>query len=228
MTTHHRYEQVGDVKIFYRKAGLPTSPTVILLHGFAASSYMWRDVIAGLADKYHVIAPDLPAFGFSESPDRAHYTYAFANITNTIEQFAQQLNLDRYALAVHGYGAPVAWRLALAHPERITAIISQNGNAYEEGLAKGWDPIRTYWQNPSEQNRQALKDFPTPASIKWQYLEGVSDPSTVAPDGYTLEGLQIMRPGIKDIQLDLLLDYASRFRNTPNSRRSFTIISRHC
>ncbi len=221
MFIQHRYEQVGEVKVFYREAGSRTSPTVLLLHGFAASSYMWRDVIAALADKYHVIAPDLPAFGFTQSPERGAYAYTFANITDTIEQFTQQLRLDRYALAVHDYGAPVGWRLALAHPERVTAIISQNGNAYEEGLAKGWDPIRTYWQDPSEENRQALSDFPTPASIKWQYLEGVSDPHVVAPDGYTLEGMQISQPGMADIQLDLVLDYASNVQKYPEFQAFF-------
>lgn len=143
---HYRYEQVGDVRVFYREAGDPAAPAILLLHGFAASSYMWRDLIPALADRYHVIAPDLPGFGFTESPERGKYEYSFANITKTIEQFTTQLKLDRYSLAVHDYGAPVGWRLALAHPARVTAIISQNGNAYEEGLAKGWEPIRKYWQ----------------------------------------------------------------------------------
>lgn len=218
---HYRYEQVGDVKIFYREAGSPTAPAVLLLHGFAASSYMWRDVIQALADTYHVIAPDLPAFGFTESPERGKYEYSFANITKTIDQFTTQLNLGRYALAVHDYGAPVAWRLAASHPSRITAIISQNGNAYEEGLSKGWDPIKEYWQNPTQENRQALSDFPTPESIKWQYVEGVSDVDAVAPDGYTLEGAQISRPGMADIQLDLLLDYASNVEKYPEFQDYF-------
>ena len=218
---HYRYEQVGDVKVFYREAGDPGAPAILLLHGFAASSYMWRDLIAALADKYHVIAPDLPAFGFTESPERGKYEYSFANITKTIEQFTTQLKLDRYALAVHDYGAPVGWRLALAHPARVTAIISQNGNAYEEGLAKGWEPIRKYWQAPTQENREALADFPTPASIKWQYVEGVSDVSVVAPDSYTLEGAFISRPGMADIQLDLLLDYASNVEKYPEFQAYF-------
>ncbi len=218
---HYRYEQVGKVNVFYREAGDPGAPAVLLLHGFAASSYMWRELIAALADRYHVIAPDLPAFGFTESPERGKYEYSFANITKTIEQFTAQLKLDRYALAVHDYGAPVGWRLALAHPERVTAIISQNGNAYEEGLAKGWEPIRQYWQAPTQENRQALADFPTPASVKWQYLEGVSDVSVVAPDSYTLEGALIARPGIAEIQLDLLLDYASNVEKYPEFQAYF-------
>lgn len=212
---HYRYEQVGDAKIFYREAGPRLAPTVLLLHGFAASSYMYRDVIAALADRYHVIAPDLPSFGFTESPARGQYEYTFDNLTKTMDLFTEQLKLEHYALMVHDYGAPVGWRLALAHPDRITALISQNGNAYEEGLAKGWDPIRKYWEHPTAANRSALADFPTPASIKWQYLEGVKDPTTVSPDGYTLEGRQVSQPGNADIQLDLLLDYASNVKLYP-------------
>lgn len=221
LQVHYRYEQVGNVKVFYREAGSPSAPTVLLLHGFAASSYMWRDLIPALADRYHVVAPDLPAFGFTESPARDQYEYSFANITKTIDQFTRQLKLDRYAIAVHDYGAPVGWRLASADPSRITAIISQNGNAYEEGLAKGWDPIRKYWQDPSEENRKALSDFPTPESIKWQYFEGVKDATAVAPDGYTLEGMQISRPGMADIQLDLLLNYASNVQKYPEFQAYF-------
>jgi pimeloyl-ACP methyl ester carboxylesterase len=205
----YRYEQVEDVRIFYREAGNQAAPTVLLLHGFAASSFMFRDVMAALADRYHVVAPDLPAFGFTESPARGDYDYSFARLAETLGRFTEQLGLDRYALMVHDYGAPVAWRMAVAHPSRVTAIISQNGNAYEEGLGSGWAPIQRYWQAPTPENRAALHDFPTPASIKWQYLEGVADQTSVSPDGYTLEGLQILRPGNADIQLDLILDYAS-------------------
>lgn len=218
---HYRYEQVGDVKVFYREAGNRSAPTVLLLHGFAASSFMYRDVIPALADRYHVIAPDLPAFGFTEAPAREQYAYTFSQLAKTIGQFTEQLKLDRYALMVHDYGAPVGWRLAVANPEKVTAIISQNGNAYEEGLGDGWAPIQTYWREPSQENREALRDFPTPASIKWQYLEGVPDESAVAPDGYTLEGLQIQRPGNADIQLDLVLDYASNVEMYPAFQEYF-------
>lgn len=217
----YRYEQVGDVRIFYREAGNPTAPHVLLLHGFAASSYMWRDVIPALADRYHVIAPDLPAFGFTESPGRGEYEYSFANITRTIDRFTKQLKLDRYALAVHDYGAPVGWRLALMHPSRVTAIISQNGNAYEEGLSGGWDPIRKYWRNPSRENRDILGGFSAPESIKSQYVEGVGDTNAVAPEGYTLEGARMTRPGMVDIQLDLLLDYASNVEKYPEFQAYF-------
>ncbi len=220
-TVHYRYEQVGDVKVFYREAGNPSAPTVLLLHGFAASSFMFRELISQLADRYHVIAPDLPAFGFTEAPARGQYAYTFSQLAQTIGEFTEHLKLDRYALMVHDYGAPVGWRLAVAHPERVTAIVSQNGNAYEEGLGAGWAPIQTYWREPTAQHRDALKDFPTPASIKWQYLEGVSDPSTVSPDGYTLEGLQIQRPGNADIQLDLVLDYAANVAMYPQFQAYF-------
>lgn len=220
-TVHYRYEQVGDVNVFYREAGDPGAPTVLLLHGFAASSFMFRDLIPQLADRYHVIAPDLPAFGFTEAPARGDYAYTFSQLAQTIGQFTEQLELDRYALMVHDYGAPVGWRLAVAHPERVSAIISQNGNAYEEGLGAGWAPIQTYWREPTQEHRDALRDFPTPASIKWQYLEGVSDPSAVSPDGYTLEGLQISRPGNADIQLDLVLDYASNVAMYPTYQDYF-------
>ncbi|MGD8174324.1 alpha/beta fold hydrolase [Marinimicrobium sp. ARAG 43.8] len=218
---HYRFETVNDVNVFYREAGDSTNPTVLLLHGFAASSYMWRDVIDALADRYHVIAPDLPAFGYTESPARGQYEYTFSNLTKTMDQFTQQLKLNRYTIAVHDYGAPVGWRLALAHPSKVTAIISQNGNAYEKGLSTGWDPIRKYWDNPTQQNREALSDFPTPESIKWQYLEGVNDTSLVAPDTYMLEGAQISRPGMADIQLDLLLDYASNVERYPEFQAYF-------
>lgn len=214
-TVHYRYEQVGDVKVFYREAGDPKAPTVLLLHGFAASSFMFRDLIPALSDHYHVIAPDLPAFGFTEAPPRGEYTYTFTQLAKTIGQFTEQLKLDKYALMVHDYGAPVGWRLAVAHPERVSAIISQNGNAYEEGLGESWAPIQKYWKEPTPSNREALRDFPTPASIKWQYLEGVVDKSSVSPDGYTIEGLHISQPGNAEIQLDLVLDYASNVAMYP-------------
>ncbi|MEQ9918833.1 alpha/beta hydrolase [Pectobacterium aroidearum] len=218
---HYRYEQVGNVNIFYREAGKPSSPSILLLHGFAASSYMFRELIPVLAENYHVIAPDLPSFGFTESPGSDEYDYTFDNLAKTIDRFTEQLKLQRYAIMVHDYGAPVGWRLATTHPDRITAIISQNGNAYEEGLAQGWDAIRRYWQSPTAENRAALHDFPTAASVKWQYLEGVSDPSLVSPDGYTLEGLHVSRPGNADIQLDLLLDYASNVQRYPEFQAYF-------
>lgn len=218
---HYRFEQVDNVEVFYREAGDPSAPVVLLLHGFAASSFMFRDLIPMLAERYRVIAPDLPAFGFTQSPPRGEYTYTFEQLTRTIEQFTEQLGLSEYALVVHDYGAPVGWRLALKHPERITALVSQNGNAYEEGLGDSWQPIQTWWQNPTPENREALRDFPTPESIKWQYLEGVATPEAVSPDGYTLEGMQIQRPGNAEIQLDLVLDYANNVALYPEFQAYF-------
>ncbi|WP_421531742.1 alpha/beta fold hydrolase [Lelliottia amnigena] len=221
LTIHYRYKQAGNVKVFYREAGDPASPSLLMLHGFAGSSFMFRDLITQLADRYHLIAPDLPAFGFTEAPERGEYAYTFDQLAETIDQFTQELDLTTYALMVHDYGAPVGWRLALAHPERVTAIISQNGNAYEEGLGEAWAPIQTYWRDPTPENRRALSEFPTPASIKWQYLEGVPDHSLVSPDGYSLEGMQVLRPGNAEIQLDLLLDYASNVMMYPQFQRYF-------
>lgn len=215
LQVHHRFEQVGGVKVFYREAGAPDAPAVLLLHGYAASSFMYRNLIRMLADKYHVIAPDLPGFGFTEAPARGKYAYTFDQLARTIDQFTRQLKLDRYAIQVFDYGAPVGWRLAAAHPDRITAIVSQNGNAYEEGLGQGWAPIQRYWKEPSQANREALRDFPTPASIEWQYLEGVPDKTLVAPDAIALESHLVSRPGNAEVQLDLLLDYASNVEKYP-------------
>lgn len=219
--THYRFKQTGNVKVFYREAGDPQAPTLLMLHGFAGSSFMFRDLISQLANSYHLIAPDLPAFGFTEAPEIGEYAYTFDQLAQTIGQFTEELNLDSYALMVHDYGAPVGWRLALAHPQRVTAIISQNGNAYEEGLGDAWAPIQQYWREPTPGNRNALREFPTPAAIKWQYLEGVADRSLVSPDGHTLEGMQIVRPGNAEIQLDLLLDYASNVQMYPLFQQYF-------
>lgn len=218
---HYRYKQAGDVNVFYREAGDTTAPVLLMLHGFAGSSFMFRDLFSQLANRYHLIAPDLPAFGFTGVPEKGGYAYTFDQLAETIDRFTEELHLDSYALMVHDYGAPVGWRLATAHPERVTAIISQNGNAYEEGLGEAWAPIQRYWREPTPENRKALQEFPTPASIKWQYLEGVTDPSLVSPDGYTLEGIQVSRPGNAEIQLDLLLDYASNVDKYPAFQRYF-------
>lgn len=221
LQVQHRFEQVGDVKVFYREAGDRNAPTVLLLHGYAASSFMYRNLIPKLADKYHVIAPDLPGFGFTEAPARGQYNYTFEQLAQTMTQFTEQLKLERYAMQVFDYGAPVGWRMALAHPERVTAIVSQNGNAYAEGLGAGWAPIQKYWQAPTQANREALHEFTTPASIKWQYLEGVPDKSLVAPDAIALESLLVSRPGNAEVQLDLLLDYASNVAKYPEFQAYF-------
>jgi pimeloyl-ACP methyl ester carboxylesterase len=221
LQVRHRFEQVGDVKVFYREAGDPKAPKVLLLHGYAASSFMYRGLMPMLADRYHVIAPDLPGFGFTEAPARGKYPYTFDQLTKTMAQFTEQLKLERFAMQVFDYGAPIGWRLAAANPSRVTAIISQNGNAYEEGLGSGWAPIKKYWMEPTQANRDALHEFPTPASIQWQYTEGVRDPSLVAPDAIALESYLVSRPGNAEVQLDLLLDYRTNVALYPEFQAYF-------
>lgn len=213
---------VADRKtIFYREAGPAKAPPILLLHGFPTSSHMFRNLIPALADSYHVIAPDLPGFGFSDSPDRKEFPYTFDNLARVIDSFTQAIGLQRFAIYVFDYGAPVGFRLALAHPERITAIISQNGNAYEEGLSDGWNPIQKYWKEPTPQNRAALRDFLKPETTKWQYVHGVRDESQVAPEAYTLDSALLARPGNDEIQLDLFLDYASNVALYPKFQEYF-------
>src|ERR1700726_4832992 len=178
----YKYAVVDGNKIFYREAGSATAPAILLLHGFPTSSHMFRNLIPGLADSYHVVAPDLPGFGFSDAPDRKQFRYTFENLAKVIDSFTQSIGLERFAIYVFDYGAPVGLRLALAHPERVTAIVSQNGNAYEEGLSEGWNPIQKYWKEPTSENRAALRDFLKPETTKWQYLHGVQDESQVAPE----------------------------------------------
>jgi pimeloyl-ACP methyl ester carboxylesterase len=205
---HHAVDADG-VSVFYREAGCETTPTIVLLHGFPSSSHMFRNLIPRLADRYHLVAPDVPGFGFTDVPPRRKYVYNFENLAKTVDAFTQALGLDRYALYVFDYGAPVGFRLALMHPERITAIISQNGNAYREGLSEGWNPIRTYWNEPTAGNRAALRAFLKPETTRWQYMHGVADAAQVAPESYTLDSALLARPGNDDVQLDLFLDYAS-------------------
>jgi len=184
-TTQYRTQDVNGLKIFYREAGAPAAPTILLLHGFPTSSHMFRDLIPVLAPHYHVIAPDLPGFGFSDAPSPSRFTYTFDRLADVIEQFTDTLGLTRYALYIFDYGAPVGLRLALRHPERITAIVSQNGNAYEEGLSMGWNPIQKYWADPTPENRAALKAFLAPEATKWQYTHGTEE-SRVAPESRRL------------------------------------------
>ena len=209
MTTHFRTVDVDGTGIFYREAGDRSRPTILLLHGFPTSSHMFRNLIPQLADRYHVVAPDLPGFGFSHAPDRASFPYTFERLAGVIDRFTEVLDLKRFALLVFDYGAPVGFRIALKHPDRITALISQNGNAYEVGLNEGWNPIQTYWREPTAKNRAALRDFLKPETTKWQYVHGVSDESLVAPESYALDSALLARPGNDEIQLDLFLDYAS-------------------
>jgi pimeloyl-ACP methyl ester carboxylesterase len=207
---------VDGVKIFYRAAGNPAAPVVLLLHGFPASSFMFRELIPRLATDYHVVAPDLPGFGFTEVPAERRYVYSFDALATTIEAFTETLRLNRYALYVFDYGAPIGFRLAMAHPDRVTAIVSQNGNAYEEGLGDAWDSIRTYWAAPTAANREALRtNILTLEATRWQYTHGVADPERVAPESYTLDAALLERPGNKEIQLDLFRDYASNLKLYP-------------
>jgi len=211
----------GSRGILYREARNGTSPALLLLHGFPTSSHMFRDLMPALADDYHVVAPDLPGFGFSDAPDRAQFRYTFDHLADVIDRFTTVAGLARYALYVFDYGAPVGFRLATRHPERITAIISQNGNAYEEGLSEGWNPIQRYWKEPTAEHRAALRDFLTPEATRWQYLHGVQDESLVAPESYTLDSALLARPGNAEIQLDLLLDYASNVALYPKFQEYF-------
>jgi len=202
----YRTTSVDGFSIFYREAGSPGAPKLLLLHGFPTASHMFRDLIPLLADRFHIIAPDLPGFGKSDMPGKG---CTFDRIAETIDRFTEVVGFDRYAVYVFDYGAPTGFRLAVKHPERITAIISQNGNAYEEGLSDGWNPIRAYWQDPSQANRAALRAFLKPETTVWQYTHGVPDAAVVSPDGYSLDNFYLARPGVDDVQLDLFGDYKS-------------------
>jgi len=210
------------VRVFYREAGPVNRPVVLLLHGFPSSSHMFRELIPRLAPLYRVIAPDLPGFGFTTVPETRGYTYSFDALARTVESFVDALGLNRYALYVFDYGAPVGFRLAVAHPERVTAIVSQNGNAYEEGLGDAWALIRHYWATPTAENREAIRrDILTLAGTRWQYTHGVPNPEMVAPETYTLDAALLERPGNRDIQLDLFLDYASNLKLYPKFQAYF-------
>ncbi|MFZ1427860.1 MAG: alpha/beta hydrolase [Geminicoccaceae bacterium] len=209
MTVRFNTVDVDDLKLFYREAGDPDRPTVLLLHGFPSASHMFRDLIPELAGNYHVVAPDLPGFGMTEQPARDQFGYTFENITNVIDRFTEVLGLDKFAIYVFDYGAPVGFRLAVKHPERITAIVTQNGNTYLEGVSEAFAPVQAYWNEPTQSNRDALRGFLAPETTLFQYTHGVADPSMVSPDGRNLDDFYLARPGNDEIQLDLLLDYQS-------------------
>jgi len=212
----YRYQQADGVNVFYREAGDPSLPVLLLLHGFPASSHQFRNLIPLLADKFHLIAPDLPGFGFTEVPAERHYSWTFDALGQTLTAFVDALGLTRYAMYLFDYGAPAGLRLALAYPDRVTGLISQNGNAYLEGLGEAWAPVRAMWADPSEANRQVVRDnVLTAEGVKWQYLHGVSDPQQVAPETYTLDTMLMARPGNKAIQLALFLDYACNLERYP-------------
>ncbi len=214
-TIHYRTANVDGFNVFYREAGPADAPKLLLLHGFPSSSHMFRDLIPLLADRFHIVAPDLPGFGLSDMPTRETFGYTFDHLADVIDRFTEVVGFDTFAVYVFDYGAPTGFRIAARHPERITAIISQNGNAYEEGLSEGWNPIRAYWQDPSPANREVLRDMLKPETTRWQYVHGVSDESRVSPDGIALDNHYLARPGADEIQLDLFGDYKNNVAMYP-------------
>ena len=220
VTSIRRVEADG-VRVFYREAGPLDAPVVLLLHGFPTSSFQYRELIPRLADRYRVIAPDLPGFGFTEVPETRGYKYSFDALGRTILAFIDALKLSRYALYVFDYGAPTGFRVAMARPERVSAIVSQNGNAYEEGLGDAWAPIRRYWSEPSAANREAVRRELSAEGLRPQYTFGVPDPEVMAPEGWTLDAAMILRPGNMEIQLDLFLDYANNVKLYPAFQEYF-------
>lgn len=217
-----RFADADGVRVFYREAGDPQAPVMLLLHGFPTSSHQFRHLIPQLAGHFRVITPDLPGFGFTEVPAARQYTYTFDNLATTLGAFVDALGLERYAMYVFDYGAPTGLRLAVAHPERVTGLVSQNGNAYLDGLGDAWAPTRQYWAEPSAANRQVLHDAMLHLEgTKWQYLHGVADPDSVEPESYTLDAALLERPGNKDIQLDLFLDYANNLKRYPDFQAFF-------
>jgi pimeloyl-ACP methyl ester carboxylesterase len=220
ITSHHRVEADG-VRVFYREAGPANAPVILLLHGFPTSSFQYRELIPRLADRYRVIAPDLPGFGFTEVPEGRGYAYTFDGLARTIFAFTEALKLKRYALYVFDYGAPTGFRLAMMAPERVTAIVSQNGNAYEEGLGDAWQPIQRYWREPSLEHRNAIRAGLTPEGMRHEYSVGIPNPELIKPEGYTLDAALLGRPGNVDIQLDLFLDYANNVKLYPKFQEYF-------
>jgi len=217
----YRSADVDGLKVFYREAGAPEAPTLLLLHGFPTASHMFRELIPLLADEFRLIAPDMPGFGKTDLPARTDFEYTFDHITDVIDRFTEVLGLDRFGLYVFDYGAPVGFRIAVRHPERITAIVSQNGNAYEEGLSDGWAPIQAYWKDPSPANREAIRPMLAPEMTITQYTHGVPDVTMVGPDGYGLDNYYLTRSGADEIQLDLLLDYATNVERYPAFQEYF-------
>lgn len=218
---HYHTLNANGMNIFYREAGPIEAPTILLLHGYPTSSHMFRDLIPILSTQYHIIAPDLPGFGYSDAPSRTEFTYTFDNLARTMQSFIDALGLKRFAIYVFDYGAPTGYRLALANPEKITGIISQNGNAYTEGLGSDWGPIQKYWEDDTAENRDALRGFVTLEGTKFQYFSGVSDTTLIAPESYTLDQHFLDRPASDEIQLDLLRDYKSNVALYPTFQEYF-------
>ena len=217
----YRTADVDGLSVFYREAGSADAPTLLLLHGFPSSSHMFRELIPLLADKFHLVAPDLPGFGKSDMPERDKFDYTFDHLADVIDRFTEVLGLDRFAIYVFDYGAPVGFRIAARHPDRITAIVTQNGNAYTDGLSDGWGAVQAYWKDPSPANREAVRSMVQPETTIWQYTHGVPDDTRVSPDGYGLDNFYLARPGADEIQLDLLLNYASNIEAYPTWQQYF-------
>ena len=218
---HYRTATVDGVKVFYREAGPADAPVVLLLHGFPTSSHMFRNLIPLLADKYRVIAPDYPGFGQSDAPDHKTFAYTFAHLAEIVDQLTDQLGIKRYAMYVMDYGAPIGYRLALKHPDRVSALIVQNGNAYSEGLKEFWDPIKVYWADGSQKNRDALNGLVTLEITRFQYTDGMGDVARISPDNWVVDQALLDRPGNRDIQLDLFKDYGSNVPLYPEFQAFF-------
>jgi pimeloyl-ACP methyl ester carboxylesterase len=221
MRIQYRKADVDGLNVFYREAGRAEAPALLLLHGFPSAGHLFRNLIPMLADRFRIVAPDLPGFGQTDMQPRDKFAYTFDGLARVIERFTEVIGLARFAVYIFDYGAPTGLRMAVRHPERITAIISQNGNAYEEGLSEGWNPIRAYWQNPSVANRAALRSFLSPETTVWQYTHGVADTSLVSPDGYSLDNFYLARPGADEVQLDLFGDYRSNVAMYPEFQAYF-------
>ena len=217
----YRKASVDGFNVFYREAGRSDASALLLLHGFPSAGHLFRELIPALSDRFRIVAPDLPGFGQSDMPPRDKFSYTFAGLAEVIERFTEVIGFVRFAIYVFDYGAPTGFRMAVRHPERVTAIISQNGNAYEEGLSEGWNPIRAYWQDPSEANRTAIRAFLSPETTIWQYTHGVADTSLISPDGYSLDNYYLARPGADEVQLDLFGDYKNNVAMYPEFQAYF-------
>jgi pimeloyl-ACP methyl ester carboxylesterase len=221
MAVTYQTTRVNGLNVFYREAGKKTSPTILLLHGFPTSSHMFRNLIPILSENYHTVAPDFPGFGQTDLPNHKEFAYTFANLAEVVGKFTEAVGLKKFSIYIFDYGSPVGLRIALKHPERIEAIISQNGNAYVEGLSEGWNPIRAYWKEPTQANRDALRSMLTPQTTEFQYVHGVADKSLVSPDGRSLDDFYLARPGAHEAQLDLFLDYAKNVEMYPEFQKFF-------
>ncbi|MCS0788521.1 alpha/beta hydrolase [Cytobacillus firmus] len=221
MIVQYKTVNINNIHIFYREAGDTNNPTILLLHGFPSSSHMYRNLLTKLMDEYHVIAPDYPGFGNSDQPGMDEFEYTFDSLADIINNFVENLKLEKFSIYVHDYGAPVGFRIAAKHPERIQAIITQNGNAYEEGLLSAWDPIRTYWENPTEENKNNLKALFTSEFTKYQYTNGTRNPERISPDAWNMDQFVLDRPGNKEIQLALFYDYRNNVRQYPSWQEYF-------